>query len=70
MLGRPRNRWEDNNILKWILEKQDGIRDWINLAQDRDEWRVLVNMIMNLQSSIKSCEILGWLSNWLFLKKG
>jgi hypothetical protein len=37
-LGRPRNRWEDNIEV-----------DWINLAQDRDKWRALVNVVMNLQ---------------------
>jgi hypothetical protein len=45
-LGRPRRRWVDSvkMNLKW-----DGI-DWIDLAQDRDQWRALVNTIMNLWS--------------------
>jgi hypothetical protein len=41
-------------ILKWIFDKEDmGGMDWINLAQDRDQWRVLVNTVVNLRDSIK-----------------
>jgi hypothetical protein len=39
-LGRPRRRWEDN-----IRTDRIGM-DWIDLAQDRDQWRALVNMVM------------------------
>jgi hypothetical protein len=46
-LGRPRRRWVDN--IKWILE-WDGM-DWIDLAQNRDQWRALVNTVMNLRIS-------------------
>jgi hypothetical protein len=35
-------------ILKCISEKWDGGTEWIDLAQDRDRWRALVNMAMNL----------------------
>jgi hypothetical protein len=47
-LGRPRRRWVDN--IKMDLNKigRDGM-DWIDLAQDRDQWRALVNMVMNLR---------------------
>jgi hypothetical protein len=46
-LGRPRHRWEDN--MKLDLRKT-GIdrKNWIQLAQDRVQWRVFVNMVMNL----------------------
>ena len=35
--------------LKWILEKWDGSVDWIDLAEDKDGWRAVVNTAMNLQ---------------------
>jgi ribosomal protein S4E len=36
-------------LLKWIFKKKDGFMDWINLAQDRKRWRVLVNAIMKFR---------------------
>jgi hypothetical protein len=47
-LGRPRRRWEDN-IKMNLREVGWGGMDWINLAQDRDRWRALVNAVMNLR---------------------
>ena len=47
-LGRPRRRWEDN-IKMDLQEVGCGGMDWIDLAQDRDRWRALVNAVMNLQ---------------------
>jgi hypothetical protein len=44
-LGRSRRRWEDNIIFR----KWDGGVDWIGLAQDRDRWLTIVNVVMNLQ---------------------
>jgi hypothetical protein len=35
-------------ILKWILDKWEGGVDWMDLAQDRGRWRVVVNAVMNL----------------------
>jgi len=46
-LGRPRHRWEDN--IKMDLQKWDAGMDWIELAQDRDRWRALVNAVMKLR---------------------
>jgi hypothetical protein len=34
-------------ILKWMFERLDGGIDWIDLAQDRNRWRALVNTVMN-----------------------
>jgi hypothetical protein len=47
-LGRPRHRWEDN-VRMDLREIGWGGMDWINLAQDRDQWRGLVNTVMNLR---------------------
>jgi hypothetical protein len=47
-LGRPRRRWE-NNIRMDLREIRWGVMDSIDLAQDRDQWMVLVNTVMNLQ---------------------
>jgi hypothetical protein len=47
-LGRPTRRWVDNSKMDlrgrgWV------VMDWINVAQDRDQWRALVNMVTNFQ---------------------
>jgi hypothetical protein len=46
--GRPRRRWVDNIKID-LREIGWGGMDWINLAQDRYQWRALVNMVMNFQ---------------------
>jgi hypothetical protein len=47
-LGRPRRRWMDN--IK-IDNREIGWNDmdWVDQAQDRDQWRALVNAVMNLR---------------------
>jgi hypothetical protein len=45
-LGRPRRRWEDS-IKMDLQEVGCGGMEWIELPQDRDRWRALVNAIMN-----------------------
>jgi hypothetical protein len=47
-LGRPRRRWEDN-IKMDLREVGWESMDSINLAQDRDRWRALVNAVMNVR---------------------
>jgi hypothetical protein len=47
-LRRPRRRWEDN-IKMDLGEIGSGDVDWIHWAQDRDKWRDVVNMVMNLR---------------------
>jgi len=47
-LGIPRRRWKDNIKMDPQKEVCWGM-DWIELAQDRDSWRALVNAVINLQ---------------------
>jgi hypothetical protein len=46
-LGRPRSRWVDNIKMDLREIGWDGV-DWIDLVRDRDQWRALVNTVMNL----------------------
>jgi hypothetical protein len=46
--GRPRRRWMDN-IEMVLREVGWDAMDWIDLAQDRGQWRALVNAVMNLR---------------------
>jgi hypothetical protein len=59
-VGRPerKNHWVDQDVggltlLKYILERERGWEgvDYIDLAQDRDQWSALVNTVMNLRVS-------------------
>jgi hypothetical protein len=47
-LGRPRHMWVDNIKMDLREIGWDGM-DRINLAQERDQWRALVNTVMNLR---------------------
>jgi hypothetical protein len=45
-LGRP---WVDNIKMDFAVIGWDGV-DWMELAQDRDQWRALVNTVMNIRA--------------------
>jgi hypothetical protein len=49
-LGRPRRRWVDNIKMDLREIGWDGM-DYIDVVQDRDQWRALVNTVMNLQNA-------------------
>jgi hypothetical protein len=50
---KERDYWEDQDVVGWtilklVLETWDGV-DWIDMAQDKDQWRALVNTVLNLR---------------------
>jgi hypothetical protein len=49
-LGSPRRKWEDNIEMGLREIEWDGM-DWIDLAEDKDQWRALINTVMNLRVS-------------------
>jgi len=57
-LGRPRRRWEDNIKMDLQEVRCEGM-DWIELAQDRDRWRVVVSAVMDLPVSYNSGNFLA-----------
>jgi hypothetical protein len=71
ILGRPRHRWEDN-IKTNVREIEWGGMDWIDPAEDRDQWRALVNTVMNLRipynvgEFLSSCTTGGFLRTLLY----
>jgi hypothetical protein len=46
-LGRPRRKWEDGNRVDFREIGLGGV-EWMQLAQDRDRWRDIVNTVMDL----------------------
>jgi len=59
-LGRPRHRWVDN-IRTDLQEVGCGYMDWIELAQDTDRWRTLVECVNEPSCSVKCGEFLDYL---------
>jgi hypothetical protein len=55
-IERPRCRWEDN-IKMDLRDKVLGVVEWIDLAEDRNQWRAVVNTVMNLPfpQKVNSC---------------
>jgi hypothetical protein len=62
-LGRI-SRWEDN-IKMDLIEKGWSGMDWIDLVQDRNQWRALVNTVMNLRVPETVVELLCLSSSFL-----
>jgi hypothetical protein len=47
-LGRPRRRWVGFIKIELRVTERDGV-DWIDMTQDREQWRALVNTVLNLR---------------------
>ena len=47
-LGKPRHKWQDSIKIN-LREVRWGVMDWIDLAQDRERWLLVLNAIMNLR---------------------
>jgi len=61
-LGRPRRRRE-NNRMDLMETRWEGV-DWIHLAQDRVQWRALVNTVMDLRAPYKAG---NFLTSWVII---
>jgi hypothetical protein len=59
-----------DNIKMDIGEIGQSGMDWINLAQDRDQWRGLVNTVIHLRWSLNVREFLSSCSRWQHLREG
>jgi hypothetical protein len=62
-LGKLRWRWVDN-VKMDLGERGWGGVNCIGLAQNRDKWRALVNVVMKILNSIQCWETTEWLHNW------
>jgi hypothetical protein len=67
-LGRQRHRWVGNIKIDLREIGWDGM-DWTDLAQDRDQWRAHVNMIMNLHVPQKAGKFLSSCTIGSFLRR-
>jgi hypothetical protein len=67
-LGRSRGRWEDNIKMDPREIRWGGV-DWIDLAQDREEWRALLNTIINLRVSLNVGKFLSSCANGGFSRR-
>jgi hypothetical protein len=65
ILGRPRHRWV-NNIKMYLGEIGWCDMDWIDLAQDRDKWRAIVNTVMNLRHKVSWLGVVSSFLNILY----
>jgi hypothetical protein len=68
-LGRPRRRWV-NNIKMYLREIGWDDIDWIDLAQDRDQWKVSCEHGDETLGFLKCWEVPEWLDNFQLLRKG
>jgi hypothetical protein len=69
LLGRPRRRWVDNIRMDLGEIGWNGV-DWIDVAQDRDQSKAVVNTVTEPSGSIKCWEIHEWVHNWRLHKNG
>jgi hypothetical protein len=67
-LGKHRRGWEDS-IKMDLGDIGWGVTDWINLAQDREQWSALVNTAVKLRVP-RNGKVFKCLSDWRLLKKG
>jgi hypothetical protein len=67
-VGRPRRRLVDNIKMELRETGWDSV-DWIDMTQDIEQWRALVNTVLNLRGFTKCWQVLEWLNNWRLLKE-